>query len=232
MKICLLGTVRHVEQPPYEDDSWKIWVCAPGNLGIPKRYDTWFELHNVPLSHFKKDYQEFLQTQDKPLYVHDTLKNVSDKAQRFDFEKHIERFGDKFFSSSISWMMAEAITRIESFPEDEEKKLAIYGVDMGHGTEYADQRWGCWHFIEVARSLGIEIVLPNVSKLRRTPRVYAYKSHSPLELATVERLEGARKQKAQLIKERNALNAQINVYEGAETVLLDILRSDFGRLTD
>jgi hypothetical protein len=84
-------------------------------------------------------------------------------------------------TSTFSWMMAMAIDELRPLggpPVDGE--IAIYGVDMEYGTEYAQQRAGFRHFLEVARILGITITRLNSTGLAYDPVPYPMWQDDPL----------------------------------------------------
>lgn len=73
--------------------------------------------------------------------------------------------GDFFLTSTISQMMALAL--YEGVTD-----LGIWGVDMGAGEEWKDQRAGAHHFIEVARLMGVKVHMPPESALLFVPPPY------------------------------------------------------------
>jgi hypothetical protein len=78
-------------------------------------------------------------------------------------------------------MMAMAIDELRPLnKEPVEGELAIYGVDMEYGTEYAQQRAGFRHFIEVARILGIPVTRLNSTGLSYEPVPYPMWQDDPL----------------------------------------------------
>src|SRR3981189_2150960 len=47
LKVALIGTAPSSRMlAPYNDPSWKIWACSPGNMNVLPRVDVWFELHS------------------------------------------------------------------------------------------------------------------------------------------------------------------------------------------
>src|SRR5215831_4146159 len=47
LKVALIGTAPSSRMlAPYNDPSWKIWGCSPGNMKILPRADVWFEVHS------------------------------------------------------------------------------------------------------------------------------------------------------------------------------------------
>src|SRR6476661_1662542 len=47
LKVALIGTAPSSRDlAPFNDLSWKIWGCSPGNMNSCPRVDLWFELHS------------------------------------------------------------------------------------------------------------------------------------------------------------------------------------------
>ena len=73
----------------------------------------------------------------------------------------LEKFGVDFWGSTLSWMMALALTTGA-------EEIALYGVDMSAEEEWGDQRKDLKHFITIARSCGVKVTLPPESDLDAT----------------------------------------------------------------
>lgn len=166
MKIAILGTGPSVKDAPLHDKSWEIWAI-PGlyNKCDPHRC---YEVHSAKtlnsLSYSKEKIDWMLSLKDR-LYVHPTLQKCFPEAKIFDFEKHINEHGP-YFTSSISWMLAEAI---EQSPE----KIGIWGVTLSSESEYAHQKPSCAALMGYARCKGIKIETAN-SELLSAPYIYGY----------------------------------------------------------
>ena len=47
LKVAIVGTAPSSRLlAPFNDPSWQIWVCSPGNMNTVPRVDVWFEIHN------------------------------------------------------------------------------------------------------------------------------------------------------------------------------------------
>ena len=225
MKIALVGTAPATrDAAPYDDPSWSIWAVSPANMGHLPRWDEWFELHDLdllrrgegdaPLLDSEK-IEAFLSTgHGKPIWVQQAYVGRYPDARAFPFAERIARYGDGFFTSSVAWMLAEAIER-------KPQAIGLWGVDMGASGEYKDQREGCHHFMALARFLGIEVVVPAESKLHARPRLYGYEPASRLETVLVKRLAMLRERRMEAVRTEAML-------EGAAAVVEDILRADMG----
>ena len=157
------------------DEIWKseadeIWtVNWAWRYDIP-RIDRLFDMH--PRWHLEapgdqmEDHWEWLQEpHDFPIYMMEHFDEVP-SCKIYPIEDVIENIGRPYFTSSISYLLALAIC--EGFAT-----IELYGVDMANSTEYAYQKAGCEYLLGVAEGRGIEIVLPDNSKLLRSG-LYGY----------------------------------------------------------
>lgn len=175
LKIALVGTAPSSRMlAPFNDPSWKIWGCSPGNMNALPRVDVWFELHSNLLwpehESYGKPYIEWLKAQQFPVYMQDQTQ-VS-RATTFPMNEMVAEFGDEFFTSSFAWMMALAISQGAT-------EIALYGIDMASRDEYILQRPGFYHFKREAIKRGIKISAPNESDIMQSPALYAYVDSTP-----------------------------------------------------
>lgn len=251
MKIALIGTApTSVRLAPYMDKEWDIWACSAGNMKVLPRVNIWFEMH--PVSVMMSDQHRAMA---EPFFQ--WLREMSDagtfnvvmlevnqfvpKAVPYPIHEMLAEFGHNWFTSSIAYMMALAITRMKQRP-NEDHTIGLFGVDMAAGEEhYTQQRAGCIRFMEFARAAGIKVVIPMESSLGEPPPLYGYAEGTPLG----RRLAAVR---AQAEAGRAALAAQVDrqrlemaYFDGAleqlrylQATWLDGSEAelDFGALTD
>ena len=117
-------------------------------------------------------------------------------------EDMLHHYGDDFFTNSISWMMALAIHELGPGGG----KIGLYGVDMAMVSEYAKERAGVLHFKQVARHLGIDMVIPRASALHVKPPPYPGNCESAFARKYLER-------GADLDKRYEAAKAQLRALE-------------------
>jgi hypothetical protein len=175
LKVALIGTAPSSRMlAPYNDPSWQIWACSPGNMGALPRVDIWFELHSNLLwpehESYGKPYIEWLKQQAFPVYMQD--QSQVDRALTFPKDELVARFGDDFFTSSFAWMMAMAIQQGAT-------EIALYGIDMASRDEYIRQRPGFFFFRHLARLAGIKVSAPHESDIMQSPALYAYVDSTP-----------------------------------------------------
>lgn len=186
LKVDILGTVPASRRlARFDDPSYEIWVCSPGNSQQAaaqhiKRITRWFELHGMsdmlsPENHsWVLPYFDWLSKQDFPIYMQEPNDSVP-KALVFPRKALVDRWGANpqtgrrnWFTSSITWMMAYAMHLGAT-------EIGIFGVNMAATDEhYTLQKAGCLRFMEIAREMGIKIVVPLESSLATDPPQYGY----------------------------------------------------------
>lgn len=218
LKIALIGTAPSSRMlAPFNDPSWKIWGCSPGNQGILPRVDAWFELHANLLWPECKSYGEpyiaWLNQQKFPIFMQD--KSLVPNANVFPKDELVKEFGPYFFTSSFTWMMAYAMT-IGA------KEIALFGIDMASHDEYIIQRPGAYYFFVEAARRGIKIWAPFESDIMQAPGLYAYSDVSQLGRKTLarrielqQRIAGHKQQLAQIDQHRAQVAADLRYLEGA-----------------
>lgn len=190
-RIALLGSApSSVRLAPFDDPSWDIWACSPGSYPHLRRVDQFFELHRWEphQSWFHPDYIKFMASIGKPVYMiepvkeipmsvaypkNDILRYVWARNQKPDGSIVEMRFNPNAFGSSLSWMLALAITQS---PDE----IGLWGVDMAATEEYGGQKDGCLELIHVARCLGIKVTTPPESDLLRPMPLYGFREVDPM----------------------------------------------------
>lgn len=187
LKVALVGTAPSSRMlAPYGDPSWKIWACSPGNMNALPRVDVWFELHSNLLwpeyESYGKPYIEWLKQQKFPIFMQELwpktdgsmqpLTSVVPNATAYPVNEMVHEFGDEFFTSSFSWMMALAISQGAT-------EIALYGIDMASRDEYILQRPGFYYFKREALKRGIRVSAPHESDIMQSPALYAFVDSTP-----------------------------------------------------
>ena len=175
LKVALIGTAPSSRMlAPFNDRTWQIWGCSPGNMNTLPRVDVWFELHSNLLwpehESYGRPYLEWLQKQPFPVYMQDQTQVP--RATVFPKDKIVAEFGDSFFTSSFAWMMALAMQQGAT-------EIALYGIDMASRDEYIRQRPGFFFFRWIAERRGIKVTAPHESDIMQSPALYAYVDSTP-----------------------------------------------------
>jgi hypothetical protein len=229
-KIALLGTASSsMALAPFKDLSWAIWACSPGTYPIcaQNRSDVWFEPHRwLPTAPgqfgapgtkpwFSPEFHTFLSEHKGPVFMSKVQESIP-MSMRIPFEQLIEKYGPYCWTSTIAYMIAIAIDVLAPRAANGEKvAIGLWGIDMAATEEWSYQRPGCQHFIGLAQSLGIEIVLPAESDLMRPPTMYGIGELNPRHIRLSSRKVEVEAQIAQLTAQHDELIKRTMLLKGA-----------------
>ena len=211
LKVAIIGTAPSSRSlAPFNDPTWKIWGCSPGNMNIIPRPDAWFEIHANLLwpecVNYGGPYVEWLKKQTFPVFMQD--QSLVPNAITFPKDDLLKKFGPFFFTSSFAWMMAFAITQGA-------KEIGLFGVDMASKDEYILQRPGGYYFMQLAANLGIKVSVPAESDLCQPPPLYGYSEITPFGRKTHVRDQEIKQRVMEMRAERDKLAHNITYLEGA-----------------
>ena len=172
LKIALMGSAPSSrELGPFNDPDWEIWSCSPPNYDLP-RVDAWFELHLLDRKMSTAANRPYIETIMQHPRVYVAKKDPRfPKAIEYPMQEMVDLYGRYFFTSSLAWMFALAIT---CKPE----KIGLWGVDMSAAEEYGYQRAGCHYFIQKARDAGIGVYAPGQSDILNPIPLYGFKEQT------------------------------------------------------
>lgn len=223
-RIAILGTSgTSMALAPFKDPKWSIWACSPGAYPIcaQNRSDVWFEPHRwqptppglfgAPGTKpwFSPEFHTFLQQHKGPVFMSQVEKSIPTSI-RIPYEQLDAKYGPYHWTSTISYMVAMAIEQLAARAgAGEEVAIGLYGVDMAATEEWAYQRPALQHFLGLALSIGIHVVLPPESDLMRPPTRYGIGEHSPRHIRMLARLKEA-EANVNAAKQQMA-QAQINI---------------------
>ena len=202
MKVALIGTCPSSRMlAPYGDPEWQCWVCSPDNIQLP-HIDVWFDIHGDLLypgyPKWEERYVDWLRKQTFQIFMQRT--DLVPNAKEFPAKELVAQFGAFWFTSSLAWMMAFAITQGAT-------EIGIYGADMSTRDEYLNQRPGMHYWMEVAAGRGIKVFIPPESDLLQPPPLYGYSDTSPMGRKLVVRHK-------ELTDRVKTLNAELKRIEG------------------
>lgn len=177
MKIALLGSAPSSSNlAPFGDPTWEIWACSPQNHKAP-RIDAWFEMHSLDRKWVpgNEPYVAALQRHSRVyIAVPDArLPNGIILPGEELMKPYGGRFVGSFMQSSVSWMLALALSLKPT-------TIGLWGIDMAAADEYGQQRPGCHFFFNEAEKIGIEIVAPPESDILEPLPLYGYKEQYPM----------------------------------------------------
>lgn len=223
-KICVLGTASSsMGLAPFGDKSWAIWACSPGAYPIcaQNRSDAWFEPHRwMPTAPgkmgapgtkpwFSPEFDMFLKSHKGPVFMSQVQPSIPTSV-RIPFEMLREKYGPYFWTSTLSYMIAMAIEELAPRAmAGEDVTIGLFGVDMAATEEYAYQRPGCQHFVGLAQSIGINVVLPPESDLMRPMTMYGIGEHNPRHIRLLARKVDLEANKATLTQQHAMIQQQL-----------------------
>lgn len=229
MNIAIVGFATHFQLAPYDDPEWEIWgLNQLHTVAGDRRFDKWFNLHDLEKFHGSDlEHLQFLENFRGPVYLRpqDIGKLTTPNQAPFPYTELVDEFGS-YFTNTVSWLIAYAITL-------KPDKIGVWGVDMAQDSilhaEYSRQRPSCEYFLGVAKGMGIEVVLPDVTDLLQSSHLYGFENDSPFVRKLTARLQelAGRKEEAKgkvaqmegqiaaLESDKLALNYAINQLDGA-----------------
>jgi hypothetical protein len=195
---------------PFNDPTWKIWGCSPGNMNQLPRIDAWFEIHGNMLwpenKHYGVDYLTWLSKLTVPVYMQS--KQWIPNATPLPMRELVDEFGPYFFSSSFSWMMAMAM-------KQGAKEIALYGIDMASRDEYILQRPGAYYFFSEGKKRGIKMSAPHESDIMQPPALYGFSEMTLMGRKLLARKKEITERVNALRQQRDQAAQQVTYLEGA-----------------
>jgi hypothetical protein len=226
MKIGLIGSApSSCALAPYEDQSWKFWACSPGVAGMVRRVDAFFELHRYrPEGEdgWTKEFIAWMNGIDVPVYLAEALPGVIPKGVVYPVEEMIGDFGRNWFTSSIAWMFALAITQ-------KPDEIGLWGVDMSATDEYGWQRAGCHRFIEIAKERGIKVTVPPESDLLQPPALYGIGMSDPKWVKWRVHMTELKQMQAKAQQAHAAAERDVHFYNGATQTMRYMMNTWMGK---
>jgi len=195
---------------PFNDPSWQIWACSPGNQNTLPRVDVWFELHGnlhwPENASYGLPYIEWLKTLKIPIFMQNQM--YVPNAIVFPKDEMVKEFGKDFFTSSFSWMMAWAI-------HQGAKEIALFGIDMASRDEYILQRPGFYFFKHIAEQRGIRVSAPNESDIMQPPGLYGFSEVTPFGRKILAREKEIRDRVTGMEQQLAQINNSVTYLKGA-----------------
>jgi hypothetical protein len=217
-KIAILGTCPSRVSAPVNDPSWEIWTIGPGGKDA-NRWERLYEVHDQDT--WPAGFTEYLDElkavlPPRQIVVKEAMPDWP-AAVVYPKEERTAKYGAMWFSSQISYALADAI---ELNPTD----IGIYGIDLEAGEEYQVQFTGAKFFMQLAQLAGINLHLPRGCNLMRDPSPYPDGWETHLAATLDSKLEYLGGMHAQKVAQHGALAAEINLIQG-EISMAQFLRN-------
>ena len=229
-KIAIFGTTPSRMEGPWQDGSdWERWTIGPGGKDAHNWERLW-EVHGTWPEEFK-GYLNDLSNVKPPRVVHTFVdmkiaiqkwKNQHKKSDEqfaqeitgdwaanivIDKQMLLDTFGQTWFSSSISYLAAQALIEMAT-------DIGLFGIDLESSEEYRAQFLGCRHFMDLARFVGRNVHLPKGSALLREPTPYPDRYETVLALCMERKSKFSQQMLAKLEPEFDGCRAATFRQEG------------------
>jgi len=237
-KIAIVGFTEHRRSAPWMEDTWTIWGMNNLHTVIGEewtdRAGAWFNLH--PRADSEKDqvHTEWAKEYCKvPYYTFDEWQGYPTNV-RFPASDLTVKYGTKYFTNTVSWMVAFAMATLESalvewkegrgkadadgaveeWDERMRPTIGIWGVDMAATSEYAAQRPSCEYFIGIAKGLGYEVVIADGSELLKSASMYGMSDDSDMREKMKFRMDEHQNRINEMTNKKNAMVAELQQIDG------------------
>lgn len=229
-KIAILGTTPSRLEAPIADESWEIWTIGPGGKDL-HRWNRLYETHMIwpedfagylnDLSNVKRPQIVRSIVPMKTRIVHWARRHGKDEEwlaktitgdwsanEVIDRVDLFERYRKMWFSTSICYAVVEAI-------ESGAKTIGCFGIDLESDEEHIAQFIGCAHLLDIARLIGIDLVMPAGCGLERDLNPYPDRYETHLALTYEKKLKLLTHLIAQAEQECEGRRMMIHRVEGA-----------------
>ena len=168
-EINILGHGDGWELAP-QDNCWGL-----NDFLTVRKVDLLFDMHNLPRVLSGKDKLErrtidqvraglvLANQTSTPVYSLDTWF----ECLKYPLEEIVERFKSDYFSCSVSYAIAFAL--FENY-----KKINLYGIALGIGSEYSFQKPSVEFWIGMAKGTGVEVNILGETELLTIPSRHLY----------------------------------------------------------
>jgi hypothetical protein len=236
-RIAILGFAETVKDAPVNDPSWELWAmngfwrAAKPDFGITvpeERYAAWFDTHTLEYSKaygakagFGDAQVEWLaKPHPFPIYMLAAYPEVPSSVA-YPIEDVIRSVGRDYFTSTVAYAIALAASM------EDVAEIGLWGIDLAHDTEYADQRPCAEYHLGRAEGRGIKVALHERSALMRQLHRYGYEEEHPLltelQAGLLKQRDGLAKAMSEDHAKQETLRLQIATNDGARQVIEQIL---------
>lgn len=255
-KIAILGTTPSRLEAPIADDSWEIWTIGPGGKDL-HRWNRLYETHTIWPEEFKGYLNDLSKVQPPQMvrsivpmaermrhWAHRWEKDEAWLAETItgdwagnsviDRDEWFERYGKLWFSTSICYAVVDVLNdHADRGSVPHGTTLGLFGIDLESDEEHISQFIGCKHFLDIARLVGIDLVLPAGCGLERDLNPYPDRYETHLSLTYEKKLKLLNNLIGQCEQEVEGRKMMIHRIEGALIKLQEVSRDAAdGKQTD
>lgn len=165
-KVAIVGCADSWKNAPFLDLSVEIWTFNHRMFKQVPRFSRYFDLH-IPYKNYYKsfpEYAEFLKNNQETLYIMEKYSELPE-ANIFQWRNLIEKFRCSYFTSSMAWLIANAIN--EGYED-----VSLFGVDLLLESEYIKQKPCIEFWLGVAIGKGIKVSVQDSSNLLKPQSLY------------------------------------------------------------
>jgi hypothetical protein len=203
LKIAVVGMA-----PSTKDEAlslprpeWQIWGLNTLFNTLGDHWDRWYEIHNPDWLRGRpginpetdpQGYWKFLHTDHgKPIYMASPDPQIPNAVQ-YPLKEIVDRYGRWlpdgrpyiYFQSTVDWMLANALLECEK--HEGPCEVAVLGVDMALGEEYAHQRPSGEFWIGKLSQVA-NVYIPDRCDLLKIKYIYGIDSYEPVALKMQQR---------------------------------------------
>lgn len=160
--VALVGFAASSREMVHQSSADEIWsVNWAWQYNLP-RIDRLFDMHpRWHLTHpgdMMTEHWAWLKREHTfPIYMIEPFPEIPN-CVLYPVDEVVANVGRKYFTSSVAYMLGLAL--LEGF-----ERIELYGIDMATSTEYAYQKAGTEYLVGVAEGRGVEVYVPEQSKL-------------------------------------------------------------------
>jgi len=231
-KLCIIGCSDSKSLAPVTDPNYEFWGVNNLFLTFPDvPWTRWFEIHNIAfdgLNFSRRGSRSFrglavdtyitkLASLKCQVYMQKKWPSIKN-SMKYPLTEVVAKYG-RYITNTISCEIALGLYL--GF-----KEIAIFGVDMAVGTEYAKQRPSCEYFIGLAKGMGINVILPDEADLMKNRFLYGFEEQKEDAFSKkVKHTIGAMQQRRQQAMMQRDMGAkQVEQYIGSEVALTEMLK--------
>lgn len=190
-RVAILGFAATVKDAPVNDPSWELWAmngfwrAAKPDFGIDlpeERYALWFDTHTIEYTRaygqaagIEGQQEEWLRKLHPfPILMLEEYPEFP-SSRRYPVEDVIAAQGGRdYFTSTVAYALALALA------QPDVAEVGLWGIDLAHDSEYADQRPCAEYYLGRAEALGIKVTLHERSALLSQRTRYGLAGDNPL----------------------------------------------------